>query len=327
MRVLVAGGIFRVPVDERRRRQPTPEMTLTQGLLGLGVEVENCGLEDLGAVTLSRQVDVVHVHHLSKAAVLGALSPLRRPFIFTPHDSRIPRKATHLMGMRVVAARMSAGICLSKRESETLGNRFPASRDRLHVIANGIELPGAALRRSLGDGRIRALYVGQLIDVKRVDRLLLAVNQLPEVELRLVYHNSRLEQSLMKRALELGIADRVNFVGQRWGSALIEEYASAQVFVLPSESESLPSALAEALASGLPTVASDVGGVPDLVRGAGILTDPHDDTDLGRGLRELLENFDSFALAAAARASKVRDELSVDASARRHLALYERLLS
>ena len=74
------------------------------------------------------------------------------------------------------------------------------------------------------------------------------------------------KDELERRALELGVADRVSFVGALppGSEALVSEYANADVFVLPSRHEPFGIAVLEAWASGLPVIASDVGGLSRL---------------------------------------------------------------
>ncbi len=98
---------------------------------------------------------------------------------------------------------------------------------------------------------------------------------------------------------------------------------AADLFVLPSLAENLPVVLIEAQASGLPAVASDVGGVSELVDdAAGALVPPADPAALAAAIRATLaRGFDPAALAARA-----RDRYGYGAIAARWSAIYERLL-
>jgi glycosyltransferase involved in cell wall biosynthesis len=93
----------------------------------------------------------------------------------------------------------------------------------------------------------------------------------------------RLEQL----AAELGVAGRVQFLGQRTDvSAVLPEF---DVFVLPSITEGMPNAVLEAMAAGIPVVASRVGGVPEIVQDGetGLLVEPESPSDLARSLVRL----------------------------------------
>ena len=84
----------------------------------------------------------------------------------------------------------------------------------------------------------------------------------------------------------LGLRDRFRFVGEV--AEIDDELAEMDVVVLPSRTEGLPYALLEAMAAGRPVVASAVGGIPELVGGAGILVAPDDHQRLAGELQTLL---------------------------------------
>lgn len=307
-------------------QQPTPEIVLTQGLRARGVEVDNLPLESVRHIATSRSHDVVHVHHLSKAAVASSLSPIGPPLVFTAHSVAYPSSRRERLGLRVVTRRMAAGVCLSAEEARLRSAWFPDAGDRLHVIPNGLNLPGASVTRRAFDGaELRALFVGQLIDTKRVDLIIDALKSHPAVQVRLVYHNDALEEDLRTRAIRLGVQNRVTFVGRQSGDALFSEYRSAHALLLPSRHEALPSVITEALSTGLPVIASDVGGVGGQVQDAGVLIDPANPQSLVSGLERLAAGYSTYAAAAERRSAEVRRAFAVDVMVQRHIALYESL--
>jgi glycosyltransferase involved in cell wall biosynthesis len=197
------------------------------------------------------------------------------------------------------------------------------------IIPNGFNnLAGRVgmRERHLPDSPARLLFVGQLKDIKQVDRILVAVSEWEGITLRLVYHNAELESELRALVTKLGIEDRAVFVGQRWGSQLLDEYLAADLLVLPSRSESLPSVVAEALACGLPIVASEVGGIAEQVGGAGVLVAPSRSVPIVGALRSAVAGYEALARRARERAVEVQDQFSAEVMADRHLELYERLL-
>ena len=96
--------------------------------------------------------------------------------------------------------------------------------------------------------------------------------------------------ALEQQAAELGIAERVVFAGSREDVARM--LAAADVFVLPSLTEALPTVVAEAMAAGLPIVATTVGGIPEMVRHgeAALLVPPADPEALAAAVLRLLAN-------------------------------------
>lgn len=327
MRVLVAGGVFRLSPQKLAAQQATPEVTLAQGLRERGFEVTTCRLEDISRILLAKDQDVVHVHHLSKGAVAGAASG--HPFVFTAHSTKAPERLRERAGLRFVMHRADAAINLSERERTQTASLFPAISSRLRVIPNGIDFSifPCATRYRAAHERFRLLFVGQLIEVKRVDRVLRAVHAYPDVELRLVYHNSHLAPKLQHLVDELGIHDRVTFVGPLSGADLAKEYAGAHALALPSLSEALPSVVSEALSTGLPVLASDVGGIREQCLHAGILSESTSDDGFTQSVRAAMQRYEALATNAAQRAREVREKFSVEAMIAAHIHVYEEVLA
>jgi glycosyltransferase involved in cell wall biosynthesis len=136
------------------------------------------------------------------------------------------------------------------------------------------------------------LFVGNLVTVKAVDVLLRACAEpaLQNAALRLiVVGQGPLKASLERLAMELGLADRVRFVGPIPHTDLPSWFRAADVFVLPSHSEGVPNVLLEASACGTPWVASCVGGIPEIAHlGISRLVTPNAPTELARAIHETL---------------------------------------
>lgn len=122
---------------------------------------------------------------------------------------------------------------------------------------------------------------------------------------------------------ELGITDRVRLVEH---SNCVADYLQLlDAFVLPSLSESMPNTLLEAICSGLPVIASQVGGVPELVRGNGLLVPPGDVPALARALATAMD--DARLRATWAEASRaIAPDFSTETRIGRFEALYRTLL-
>lgn len=95
---------------------------------------------------------------------------------------------------------------------------------------------------------------------------------------------------VQRRALAFGLRDRVRFAGPRTGAALDEAYAAADLLVLASHGETYGMVVTEALARGVPVVATEVGGVPEALGHGGLLVPPNDPLALGAALRSWLED-------------------------------------
>jgi glycosyltransferase involved in cell wall biosynthesis len=116
---------------------------------------------------------------------------------------------------------------------------------------------------------------------------------------------------------------RVEFLGFRADVPAL--LAGADAFVLPSAMEQQPLVLIEALGAGKPVVATDVGGVAEMVTGAGIVVPPGDAAALARALEQLTTADDATPWGARA-AAVARERFSVGTALHRHLTLYTELL-
>ena len=109
------------------------------------------------------------------------------------------------------------------------------------------------------------LSVGRLDPVKNQGLLVAALAHLPANLSLVLAGDGPLRARLARQAARLGVADRLWLVGPRTPSELADLYREAKLFVLPSLREGCPNALLEALASGLPALASGVGAVPQVL--------------------------------------------------------------
>jgi glycosyltransferase involved in cell wall biosynthesis len=154
-----------------------------------------------------------------------------------------------------------------------------APRATVEPVPNPVDAdvfaPGASLAQA-NDPRL--ITVGSLVDVKGHRHLLEAIALLvrdgsrPTLD---VVGDGPLRADLEAQARELGIDELVRFAGRKDKPDVAAALRSADLFVLPSLWENLPCALLEALSTGLPVVATRVGGVPEVLdEGDGILVEP-----------------------------------------------------
>lgn len=111
-----------------------------------------------------------------------------------------------------------------------------------------------------------------------------------------IYGDGPMRAQLEQLRDELGLADTIEFAGERDSEAIVEALRSADVFVLTSfvtddgDRDGVPNVVVEAMACGLPVVATTVGGIPEAVehRRSGLLAEPHDVSTIASHLAELL---------------------------------------
>ncbi len=172
------------------------------------------------------------------------------------------------VGSRACASYVRAGVA-SERVADF---RYYADTDRFALPDHARHEARAAVRTALGiaPDDFAVLYCGQLIPRKGVDTLLRAVARLsdgPAPTSVLLAGEGPERPTLEALSIELGIRDRVHFVGFRQPYALPEVFAAGDVLVLPSHAEGWGLVVSEALAAGLPVFASDrVNAAVDLVR-------------------------------------------------------------
>src|SRR5262245_4348893 len=332
MKICLVGGIFDRPEAVRSKQVVTPETVLLDGFRTAGVDV--CAVGHAGFQP-SDDYDIIHVHHFGRAALKMASSRRRARVVFTGHNGQIPtgweRSRLRRYAFQYVVDRAEALIALSHAEA-----RYYASvtrTDKIHTIPNGIP---ADIFRAVGDlpkqadkERYDVLYVGQLIDLKGVNFLLEAMQQLRRqrnVHLRLVYHNAELEPELRQQAQDLGIAEHVDFVGMRSPSELAGDYHRADLLVLPSFAECLPSVVTEALLCGTPVVASAVCGVPEQIGRYGLTVPPGDSVALANAMEKILADRPCWQAMASELRAYAEHTFKPETMVARHLALYRDLI-
>lgn len=327
--ICLVGGIY--GKDEVfRSRHTTPEITLECGFKSRGHEVRTFSHY---SPFEGKQFDVIHVHHLSYGAIRAAVANDRAAFVYTSHDGPamegLPNSVPRRVGARFVMSRADAVVALSKKEAD-FQQRTYLLLDAVHsVIPNGIDLTNYCYARHNPAGKGRPwqlLYVGQLIELKKVEVLLRALVRVHQpVELALAYHNPAMEAPLKKLASDLGLGHRVRFLGRKPPSELARLYQQADLFVLPSAGEALPSVITEAMACGTPVVATDVGGVREQLGGHGVIIRLGQVNELAAAIRQVLDHYEQFAARGEAMSQYARQRFSAEGMVDRHLELYTEL--
>jgi glycosyltransferase involved in cell wall biosynthesis len=213
--------------------------------------------------------------------------------------------------------------------SEDLANHVRAlqPRARLRVVGNVVDTdtfhPAGAPRAAADDGPARLLTVAALAEKKGLPDLLDALAELRRergVSLDLVGDGDQ-RGALEQRTRCLGLEGAVRFHGERSNQEVAELMRRADLFVLPSLFENLPCVLLEAMASGLPFVATRVGGVPDLLDGEyGVLTEPGDAAALAAAIASALDRLGRFDRGASV--TRARERFGYDAFARTWTEIY-----
>lgn len=173
----------------------------------------------------------------------------------------------------------AAVVTLSEEQRDLVVRRYRARPEDVVVIPNGVGDVHLRRWRSRSAAPAELLFVGRFARQKNLPRLLRALPLMRHrVHLTLVGDGERAGE-VRALADELDLGDQVTFLGRRDPEDLPSVYDSADVLVLPSDREGMPLVLLEAMANGLPVVASDVQGLREFVGPTGVLVgDPSPQT-------------------------------------------------
>jgi glycosyltransferase involved in cell wall biosynthesis len=295
---LSASVYERVPASIRVHRLP-----ITGGYGPLRADASALG----GLIGLARAggFDLLHAHS-AQPSVLARLARLAGgpPVVYTPHCFPFVGNTTRLRSRAGLAIEWALGpltaafIDVSEHERRAAAKRRVGHRTRHHVVLNASEAcpdvaPDTELLRFRG-GAPLVLAVTSLRAQKQVDVFLRA---LPEVFAEIpmvraaVVGNGPEEDSLRLLADRLGLTQSGRLAMLHFNGPAARYLKCADVYALSSAFESLPIGILEALACGVPQVASDVGGVSEAIGDdTGILVPPANPAELARGLVELLRD-------------------------------------
>lgn len=153
----------------------------------------------------------------------------------------------------------------TNEQKKVLGKRYHLEVANVHVIPNGVSSEFFIPKRRNMHKKPRLLFVGRLSYQKNLKQLLDALNGVSEQFITTIVGDGELKQELKAYAKELKLKN-ITFAGFASGETLRNYYDQADVFVLPSEREGMPLVLLEAMAAGLPIVATRVTGNKDVVK-------------------------------------------------------------
>ncbi|GAA2899777.1 hypothetical protein GCM10010455_24430 [Microbacterium esteraromaticum] len=246
---------------------------------------------------LGEQWDVIDIHEepfalaTAEVLLLRALRRQRAPFaLYSAQNIRKRYPAPFRWSERTALRTASAlSVCNSEAGAICVEKGFSG---RPRVIPLGVEISTSgrseSRRPSSDDGRAVVGFVGRLVEEKGVQVLLDAVAAFPQLRVRFAGAGP-LAPDITERSRMLGIADRVELVGPVPPERMPEFYASLDVVAVPSVptsswTEQFGRVAVEAMAAGVPVVASDAGALPEVVGGAGLVVPRGDAEALGAAL-------------------------------------------
>ena len=256
----------RTPISERMERSGVFIRYLDKKL-GMDLSM----VPKLAKILKEEKPDAVHTHlDVIKYTVAAARLAGVKKCVHTIHnvaDQEAEGRVQKIINGFYFRHGWSVPVALSPEVQRTILSFYGLDADKVPVIYNGIDLGRCIPKGDYGLGDTPTLvHIGRFNEQKNHDLLLRAFQMVhqrfPQCRLQLL-GDGELREATEKLAEELGIKDCVSFLGSQ--SNVYPYLAQADVFLLPSKYEGMPMTLIEAMGTGLPIVASAVGGVPDML--------------------------------------------------------------
>jgi glycosyltransferase involved in cell wall biosynthesis len=200
-----------------------------------------------------------------------------------------------------------AVIVFTHEQRKTIRSKYGVDPRRIAVIPNGVDESFFFTDPRRLHSRPRLLFVGRLAVQKNIAMLLHALRGISERFDTTIVGSGSLDVELKKLAQTLELKN-VRFHGRAHGEDLMELFRQADVFVLPSEREGMPLVLLEAMAMGLPTVATDIPGTRDVImdRETGILVPLDDSNAMQKALLDVVSDEEQYSRMSKAAQSRAK---------------------
>ncbi|NIO19173.1 MAG: glycosyltransferase [Candidatus Aenigmarchaeota archaeon] len=264
---------------------------------------------NLYRIVKNERPDMVHSHGITENIVMGIIGPLlnipvvatyhTNPFDKYKYETSIKRKVKRylyeLSYIKFLTKRISRNFAYITVISQELKKNFLQrgyKEDKIKVVYFGVDVKDNDIKFKLKRrGEINILFVGRVSEEKGCDYLLRACKRIADqgktFKLSLIGDGDIDRFSDM--AVKMGIGGRVLFAGFR--RAFSNLLGESDIFVLPSMGEGLPISILEAMAQGLPVIASNVGGVPEIIDEGvnGYLVPPGDEISLADAMVRMID--------------------------------------
>jgi glycosyltransferase involved in cell wall biosynthesis len=287
------------------------------------------------------RIDHLHAHFANNPTSLARFAQLLIgvPFSFTAHAKDIYTVDPCRLADKIQYGDFTVTCTAYNRQYlNSLIERWQpaAAASKVHLIYHGIDIARFRSRRlaSPTTNAPQILSIGRLVTKKGHSDLIQACKLLKQKGYRFncdIYGAGPLQSELEDIIRQLDVGDRVSLQGARPQEELIAIYQSADVFVLApfimedGDRDGLPNVLLEAMACGLPVIASNISGIPELITNGetGLLVEPRDVRELASALGRLLADSSLRARLAAAGQRRVEQHFAAESNFRALAALFE----
>ena len=219
---------------------------------------------------IQKKYDIIHANWLIPQGIIQSF--FKTPFVITGHGGDVSSLNNILIKrLKIKALHRASGITVVSKELKSqLNTYYP--EEHVQVVSMGCDTgkfgPQHRIDNFYGTSEKKTiLFVGRLAEKKGVRYLIEAVK---DIDARVIIVGAGpLEKQLKKQAISQG--SKIHFLGAKNHDELVSIYASADIFVAPSivakdgDKEGLPTTIIEAMASGLPVIGSDSGGIREII--------------------------------------------------------------
>ncbi|MFC2028124.1 glycosyltransferase [Chloroflexota bacterium] len=293
---------------------------------------------EIRLVKRQHDIDLIHAFWTIPTGFVSALSRGKTPLVTSLMGSDLNVFGRGLIAKPIIRypLKKSTRLIAISNDLKLEAIELGANADKISVMSDGINLntfhpmDKKALRQKLGlPDRLIVLFVGSLFRIKRVDRLIrVSANLSKEFDFRILLIGDGPERPGLEELVEqLGLKERVTFMGFISHHDVPEYTAAADVFVLPSETEGLPKCVREAMACGIPIVASNVGGLPELITNGETGFLANDETEMENGLRQVMSSNEFREKMSTNALEFARQNFSLETAVQQHLDLYATMQS
>ncbi|MCA9413275.1 MAG: glycosyltransferase family 4 protein [Candidatus Omnitrophica bacterium] len=251
-----------------------------------------------------RPFDVLHCHsaypHGYVAATFSRLTGV--PVFITPHGPTDIMRKERIRSHPKLEQRLRRGLqeaagitAISKNIFKEIVSVGGFTEEKVHIVPNGVSLGDFKEVEPFVGDQPYVLAMGRMVAQKGFDQLLAAfaeiADKVPDLQLYMAGEGI-LRRDYEKMTRQLGLEERVHFLGLVQGAQKIAFLKGARFFVCPSRFEPFGIVVLEALAAGIPVIANRVGGIPDIIENNvhGLLVDAESTVELGKAIMDLYKS-------------------------------------
>ncbi len=221
--------------------------------------------------------DVVHAHSFHASAAVATSLVIKAPLVFSPHYHGVGHTRAARLLHRVydpiattIFRRADTVICVSQAEADLLASHYPSARGKLEIVRNGVDVDGVRSAAPFELDRPVVLSVGRLEEYKQVALATRAFAALPRSDALFVVAGAGPQlDALRELAVELGVQERVRFLGFVPMNELRRWQRTAAVTMCLSRHEAFGLSLLEAIAAGSRVIASEIPAHTEVADDAG----------------------------------------------------------